>query len=143
MGSELMALFNAALKAFGIKHNIFVVYPFHDDFDESGKPVRPPKDHLRVSYLETRPESIHVDDGSGFRRWIVQVDSVFERGNGQFAAQRVAETLSEAFPFLTNFEGANHRYRVEELPAIAPPVPDEGKAFFIPVSFELATFTRG
>ena len=136
-----MELFNAALKAFGADNDVPVVYPYHDDFDDNGNPVKPGGDHLRVSYLPTTPESIHLD-GSGFRRWVVQVDAVCLRGNGQFSASRIAEKLSAAFPFLHEFNGKNHRYRVEELPAMAPPVPD-GRAFFIPVSFELATFTRG
>ena len=142
MESELMELFNAALKRFGETNSICVTYPFFDEIDDSGEPVRPTGDHLRVSYLPTTPESIHVDDGSGFRRWVVQVDAVFDRGNGQFGASRMAEKLAAAFPFLHEFKGKDHRYRVEELPAMSPPVLD-GKAFFIPVSFELATFTRG
>ncbi len=142
MEAELKELFGRAIELFARREKLQVFFPFEDKKESDGSEVEPDSCHLRVSYLTPRPESIHVEDASGFRKWIAQVDVRVETGGGQYIADEIVDKLIKAFPFSTKFQGSSNKYEIYELPIPSNPVLD-GIYFFIPVSFELQTFTKG
>ena len=95
--------------------------------------------YLRVSYLESRPESEAF--GGDRTRAIVQVDVVDRKGRGAIKAATVANALEALFTFNTRITASPHTIRVDGEPYSSTRLNDNDNGwFFIPVSIPFEVY---
>lgn len=96
--------------------------------------------YLKVFHLHNTPRDKYLEGGSAELAGIFQVTVVHPAGSGKVAAKLLAERVAAVFAPVQELEAGNHTVSLNQTPAIATGMPDEGGWYEVPVSIPWRAF---
>lgn len=96
--------------------------------------------YLKVHHLHNTPRDKYLEGGSAELVGIFQVTVVHPAGKGKVAAKQLAERVAAVFAPVQELEAGNHTIALNQTPAIATGMPDDGGWYEVPISIPWRAF---